>query len=90
MAMTRVKRPTLGDLDLSIGKRTRLHRLLYTFGPANGTLLLLPIDQGLEHGPRDFFVNPEARKPDFSSFILAKEQVSGIVFQVCLVSLRNT
>jgi class I fructose-bisphosphate aldolase len=81
MAMTRVKRPTLSDLDLSIGKRTRLHRLLYKFGPANGTLLLLPIDQGLEHGPRDFFVNPEAKDPDFQLRLAKEGGFSGIVFQ---------
>jgi class I fructose-bisphosphate aldolase len=81
MAMTRVKRPTLHDLDLSIGKRTRLHRLLYKFGPANGTLLLLPIDQGLEHGPRDFFVNPEAKDPDFQLRLAKEGGFSGIVFQ---------
>ncbi len=81
MATTRVKRPTLNDLDLSIGKRTRLHRLLYTYGPANGTLLLLPIDQGLEHGPRDFFVNPEAKDPDFQLRLAKEGGFSGIVFQ---------
>ena len=81
MAMTRVKRPTLSDLDLSTGKRTRLHRLLYKFGPANGTLLLLPIDQGLEHGPRDFFVNPAAKDPDFQLRLAKEGGFSGIVFQ---------
>jgi fructose-bisphosphate aldolase, class I len=81
MATTRVKRPTLSDLDLSIGKRTRLHRLLYTYGPANGTLLLLPIDQGLEHGPRDFFVNPEAKDPEFQLRLAKEGGFSGIVFQ---------
>lgn len=81
MATTRVKRPTLNDLDLSIGKRTRLHRLLYKFGPANGTLLLLPIDQGLEHGPRDFFVNPEAKDPEFQLRLAKEGGFSGIVFQ---------
>lgn len=81
MAMTRVKRPTLTDLDLSIGKRTRLHRLMYTYGPGNGTLLLLPIDQGLEHGPRDFFVNPEAKDPDFQLRLAKEGKFSGIVFQ---------
>ncbi|MGO8949242.1 MAG: class I fructose-bisphosphate aldolase [Ktedonobacterales bacterium] len=81
MATTRVRRPTLNDLDLSIGKRTRLHRLLYTYGPANGTLLLLPIDQGLEHGPRDFFVNPEAKDPDFQLRLAKEGGFSGIVFQ---------
>ena len=43
------------------GKRARLHRLLFEFGPGSGTLLLLPIDQGIEHGPRDFFPNPDSK-----------------------------
>lgn len=30
MALTQVKRPTLQKLEMSPGKRTRLHRLLYT------------------------------------------------------------
>ena len=82
MAMTRVKRPTLNDLELSNGKRTRLHRLLYKYGPANGTLLLLPIDQGLEHGPRDFFVNPPAKDPEFQLRIAKEGNYSGIVYQI--------
>ena len=53
--------------DLAPGKRARLHRLLYEFGPGNGTLMLLPIDQGIEHGPRDFFPNPLPRTPTTSS-----------------------
>jgi class I fructose-bisphosphate aldolase len=77
-----VKRPTLADLDLSIGKRTRLHKLLYKYGPANGTLLFLPIDQGLEHGPRDFFVNPAAKDPDFQLRLAKEGNFSGIVFQI--------
>jgi class I fructose-bisphosphate aldolase len=43
---------------LAPGKRARLRRLLYDYGPGEGTLLFLPIDQGIEHGPRDFFPNP--------------------------------
>jgi class I fructose-bisphosphate aldolase len=82
MAMTRVKRPTLNDLELSLGKRTRLQRLMYKYGPANGTLLFLPIDQGLEHGPRDFFVNPPAKDPEFQLRIAKEGNFSGIVFQV--------
>ena len=84
MAMTLVKRPTLQDLEVTAGKRTRLHRLLYTYGPANGTLLLLPIDQGLEHGPRDFFANPAAKDPDFELRIAKEGGFSGIVFQIGL------
>ncbi|GAC1476631.1 MAG: class I fructose-bisphosphate aldolase [Ktedonobacterales bacterium] len=82
MAMTRVKRPTLADLDLSVGKRTRLHRLMYRYGPGNGTLQLLPIDQGLEHGPRDFFPNPPAKDPDFQLRLAKEGGFSGIVFQI--------
>ena len=82
MAMTRVKRPTLADLDLSTGKRTRLQRLMYKYGPANGTLLFLPIDQGLEHGPRDFFPNPPAKDPEFQLRLAKEGNFSGIAFQI--------
>ncbi len=68
----RAARPELARLGLSPGKRARLLRLLYHHGPGGGTLLVLPIDQGLEHGPVDFFVNPEALDPDYQ-FRLARE-----------------
>src|SRR5699024_2574698 len=57
--------PTLDQLDLSPGKRTRLHRLLYGHGPGHGTLMVLPLDQGLEHGPTDFFPHPPAVDPAY-------------------------
>ena len=60
-----VARPKLSDLDLPLGKRVRLHRLLYEHGVGNGTLMVLPIDQGIEHGPIDFFPNPASKDPDF-------------------------
>lgn len=59
------KPPRLEELDLSLGKRVRLHRLLYEHGPGNGKLMILPIDQGVEHGPLNFFANPEAKYPKF-------------------------
>ena len=52
-------------LPLSHGKRTRLWRLLYGSGPRNGSLLVLPLDQGLEHGPTDFFPHPPAVDPAY-------------------------
>jgi len=61
----RAARATLNDLDISLGKRVRLHRLLYETGLRNGTLMILPIDQGLEHGPLNFFPNPPSLDPDF-------------------------
>jgi class I fructose-bisphosphate aldolase len=68
----RYPRPALSRLGLSPGKRTRLKRLLYDYGPGGGTLLVLPIDQGLEHGPVDFFENPAALDPEYQ-YALAKE-----------------
>ena len=80
-----VKRPTLDDLDyLSTGKRTRLHRMLHQFGPGNGTLLFLPIDQGLEHGPVDFFENEDAQDPDFQCRLALDGRYSAIVFHIGL------
>ena len=81
---TKTQRPRFDELDLSVGKRTRLHRLLYQHGPGNGTMLLLPIDQGLEHGPVDFFVNPEAIDPDFQLKLAKEGEYSGIVFHIGL------
>lgn len=63
--------PRLADLDLAPGKRARLWRLLYGYGPGQGKMLVLPIDQGLEHGPMDFFVNPDCKSPVYQ-FELAK------------------
>ncbi|MBW3533788.1 MAG: hypothetical protein KY453_01010 [Gemmatimonadetes bacterium] len=57
-ARSRVSRPTLEDMGLSLGKTVRLRRI-YSGGVGNGTLLILPIDPGLEHGPIDFLPNPE-------------------------------
>jgi class I fructose-bisphosphate aldolase len=68
----RYPRVPLSKLGLAPGKRTRLKRLLYDYGPGGGTLLVLPIDQGLEHGPADFFVNPAALDPSYQ-YELAKE-----------------
>ncbi|MCK4267776.1 MAG: fructose-bisphosphate aldolase [Actinomycetia bacterium] len=79
--MPRVK---LDDLNLSTGKKVRLHRLLYEHGPANGTMLLLPIDQGLEHGPVDFFDNPESLDPDFQFRLAVEAGFSGIALHIGL------
>ena len=75
---------TLEELDLPTGKRARLYRLLYKYGPGNGRLMILPIDQGLEHGPRDFFVNPESLNPEFQLRLALEGGFSAIAFQVGL------
>ena len=75
---------TLEDLDLPAGKKARLYRLLYKYGPGNGRMMVLPIDQGLEHGPRDFFVNPESLNPEFQLRLALEGGFSAIAFQVGL------
>ena len=69
-----VSRVSLTHLALGHGKRVRLWRLLYGAGARNGTLMVLPLDQGLEHGPTDFFPHPPALNPGYV-FRLAEEGV---------------
>ncbi|WP_223299757.1 hypothetical protein [Meiothermus taiwanensis] len=58
------------NLDhLPLGVRSRLETLLSRTG---GRLAVLPIDQGLEHGPIDFLDSPEAADPEHQ-FRLAAE-----------------
>jgi class I fructose-bisphosphate aldolase len=66
------------------GKRARLRRLLFEFGPGHGTLLLLPIDQGIEHGPRDFFPNPASKDPEYQFRLAAEAGYSAIACQIGL------
>ena len=84
--MVNVKRPLLEDLNLNLGKRTRLHRILYEHGPGNGMALILPIDHGLEHGPRDFFANPESLDPAYQLKLAEKGGFSAIVFHIGLAA----
>jgi class I fructose-bisphosphate aldolase len=75
---------SLASLSLAHGKRARLHRLLYGHGPANGTLVVLPLDQGLEHGPTDFFPNPAALDTDFQFRLAVEGRFSAIALGVGL------
>ena len=84
MIATTTRRPTFDEMHLSTGKRTRLHRLLYEHGPANGTLMILPIDQGLEHGPVDFFDNPEAVDTDWIYRLAVEGRFSAIALHLGL------
>jgi fructose-bisphosphate aldolase, class I len=71
----------LDSLGLSIGKKRRLYDLMYAHGPGNGNIMILPIDQGLEHGPRDFFVNEDSRDPEFQLKVALEGNFSGIALQ---------
>jgi len=75
------RRPRLDELDLSVGKRVRLYRMFYEHGPGGGVGMFLPIDHGLEHGPRDFFANPDAANPRYQLELAVRGRFSAIVFQ---------
>src|SRR5436190_6329729 len=74
----------LDQRGLSTGKKARLHRILYKHGLANGTALFLPYDQGLEHGPRDFFGNPAAGDPRYITRLAVEGGFNGIAIQIGL------
>jgi class I fructose-bisphosphate aldolase len=57
---------------------------MYGHGPGNGTLMLLPIDQGLEHGPVDFFDNPDAIDTDWVLRLAVEGNFSGIAYHIGL------
>lgn len=74
----------LSQLGLNTGKKARLHRILYQHGTGNGSCLFLPYDQGLEHGPRDFFANPPAADPRYILRLAREGGFNGIALQVGL------
>jgi class I fructose-bisphosphate aldolase len=80
MVVERVRRPVLDELPLAQGKRARLYRLLYAHGPGHGTMLVLPVDQGLEHGPGDFLPNPPSERPEFQIRLALDGGYSAVVF----------
>ena len=61
-----------------------MHRILQQQGLCNGTALFLPYDQGLEHGPRDFFANPAAADPADIIRLAIEGRFNGIVVQIGL------
>lgn len=83
-APPRRARPTLSEMGLGPGKHTRLKRLLYDHGPGGGTLLVLPIDQGLEHGPMDFFANPDSLDPSYQYDLAREGKFSAIALHIGL------
>ena len=79
-----VPRPSFDDLQLCAGRRARLHHMMYDRGPGNGTLMILPIDQGLEHGPVDFFPNPDAEHPLYEFELAVQGNFSAIACHIGL------
>jgi fructose-bisphosphate aldolase, class I len=79
-----MNRPTLYEIGLNTGKRARLRRILFQHGLRNGTAIFLPYDQGLEHGPRDFFANPDATDPRYIIRLAIEGGFNGIALQIGL------
>jgi class I fructose-bisphosphate aldolase len=77
-------REPLDQLGLGSGKKARLHRILFQHGLRNGTAIFLPYDQGLEHGPRDFFANPAASDPRYIIRLAVEGGFNGIAVQIGL------
>ncbi|WP_238152614.1 class I fructose-bisphosphate aldolase [Kribbella speibonae] len=69
---------------MNAGKKARLHRILFDHGLRNGTALFLPYDQGLEHGPRDFFANPVASDPAYIMKLAIAGEFNGVAIQIGL------
>jgi len=74
----------LSARGLDTGKKVRLHRILHQFGLKNGTALFLPYDQGMEHGPRDFFANPNSADPKYIIRLALEGGFNGIAIQIGL------
>jgi class I fructose-bisphosphate aldolase len=82
--ITMQTRPPLRELGLNSGKKTRLRRILFEHGLRNGSAFFLPYDQGLEHGPRDFFANPQASDPAYVIKLAVAGSFNGIAIQIGL------
>jgi class I fructose-bisphosphate aldolase len=74
----------LDQRGLPTGPKARLHRILHQHGLRNGTALFLPYDQGLEHGPRDFFANPASADPRYIIKLALEGGFNGIAVQIGL------
>lgn len=80
MVVQRVRRISPTDLRLPAGKTTRLSHMLFEHGPGHGSLLVLPVDQGLEHGPTDFIAQPDSADPAFQIQLAIEGGYSAIAF----------
>ncbi|MCL5036046.1 MAG: fructose-bisphosphate aldolase [Chloroflexi bacterium] len=75
---------SLDQPNIGTGEKTRLYRLMYEHGPGNGKMMFLPIDQGLEHGPVDFFPNPAAADFEFQLALADEGKYSAVVCHIGL------
>jgi fructose-bisphosphate aldolase, class I len=60
----------------------RLHRLLHGHGVGNGTVLFMPYDHGLEHGPRDFVGAEQATDPGYVIKLAIDGGMNAVALQI--------
>lgn len=77
-------RAHLDSLQLDLGIHIRLRRMLYGAGVGNGTLLILPYDHGVEHGPIDFLDNPRGSDPAYILDLAVRGRCSAVAMHLAI------
>jgi fructose-bisphosphate aldolase, class I len=75
-------RPSIDQVTTNTGKKVRLHRLLHGHGVGNGTVLFMPYDHGLEHGPRDFTGAEQAADPGYVIKLAVDGGMNAVALQI--------
>lgn len=70
----------LNHPDFSVKKRNNLRKIMLP----SGRFFVLPIDQGLEHGPSDFLSNPDCGDPEYQLKLACEAGFSAIALQIGL------
>lgn len=78
------QRPTYQQIGADAGRKARLAQFMYQHGPGNGTMMVLPIDQGLEHGPIDFLGNADSAHPKYQFELALQGGFSAIATHIGL------
>lgn len=85
--MTSIITQILANYHDNYGVKTNLHRIL-THGALSGTgkIVILPVDQGFEHGPvRSFAKNPDAYDPAYHYKLAIKAKLSAFAAPIGLL-----
>ena len=78
------KRPHITDINLTTGKKGRLHRILHESGLRNGTAMLLPYGLGFGPGPNDVPGGPAPDSPTDAIRFAFEANFNGMVLPVDL------
>jgi class I fructose-bisphosphate aldolase len=78
------KRPHITDINLTTGKKGRLHRILHESGLRNGTAMLLPYGLGFSLGAQDAHGGPAPDNPTDAIRFAFEGRFNGMVLPVDL------